>query len=279
MAAIPPGFRALALALAAVVCVLAPARPARAQGFYYKEITKDDRIYVFNIAANAERFEKTGEMGIGITKPGVGPNGETVVGDNERALQLFFFKHGISEPVPEPVAAGADDRLARRQDAHHDRQRLPGDLEPRPGALHRENSRRQHAARRARRPRGDQRPSFRIRRAKFKLEGWMIKPWLTYETQVNCPAVTGANVGALLEDAAFDVDFSQGQGHVPRARRPVQAAVRRAGNDLVGQPDVRRPRARQQQLLPRPRNRRRALGRDAEQQVRMARRRCSTATA
>ena len=41
-------------------------------------------------------------MGVGITKPGAGPNGETVVGDNERALQLFFFKHGISEPVPDP---------------------------------------------------------------------------------------------------------------------------------------------------------------------------------
>ena len=75
---------------------------AWAQGMYYKEIVKDGRIYVFNIAANAERFEKTGEMGIGITKPGVGPNGETVIGDNERALQLYFFKHGISEPVPEP---------------------------------------------------------------------------------------------------------------------------------------------------------------------------------
>jgi len=48
--------------------------PAMAQGFYYKEVTKDGRIYVFNVAANAERFEKTGEMGIGVTKPGAGPN-------------------------------------------------------------------------------------------------------------------------------------------------------------------------------------------------------------
>ena len=43
-------------------------------------------------------------MGVGITKLGAGPNGETVVGDNERALQLYFFKHGISEPVPDPPA-------------------------------------------------------------------------------------------------------------------------------------------------------------------------------
>jgi hypothetical protein len=75
---------------------------AFAQGFYYKEIQKDGRIYVFNIAANAERFEKSGEMAAGITKPGVGPNGETVVGDNERALQLYFFRHGISVLVPDP---------------------------------------------------------------------------------------------------------------------------------------------------------------------------------
>ena len=61
---------------------------------------------------------------------------------------------------------------------------------------------------------GDQRGSFRIRRAKFKLEGWILRPWLTYETQVNYPAVTGSNPGALLEDAAFDVDFSKGKGLV-----------------------------------------------------------------
>ena len=76
---------------AIVLLFVAATTAAFAQGLYYKEIRKDDRIYVFNIAVNAERFEKTGEMGIGITKPGVGPNGETVVGDKARALQLFFF--------------------------------------------------------------------------------------------------------------------------------------------------------------------------------------------
>ncbi len=88
----------------AVGLLLTVAAEAGAQGFYYKEIRKDDRIYVFNVADHAARFEQTGEMGIGITRPGAGPNGETVVGDNERALQLFFFKHGLSEPVPEPPA-------------------------------------------------------------------------------------------------------------------------------------------------------------------------------
>lgn len=93
--------RALTLVGAWIVLV-AVAVPAFAQGLYYKEIAKDGRIYVFNIAANAERFEKTGEMGVGITMPGTGPNGETVVGDNEKALQLFFFKHNIPMAIPDP---------------------------------------------------------------------------------------------------------------------------------------------------------------------------------
>ena len=205
------GFRGFAVALAAVVYLLAPARPARAQGFYYKEIRRDDRIYVFNNAANAERFEKSGETGTGITRPGVGPNGETVIGDNERALQLFFFKHGISEPVPEPAPPvqtivwrdgktrittdNAYLEMSSRVQVRFTEE-LPDDNTQLPGTP----------------AKGVQRPSFRIRRAKFKLEGWMMRPWLTYETQVNFAAVTGANPGALLEDAVFDVDLSKGKG-------------------------------------------------------------------
>ena len=199
------------VAAAAAVILGLGAPGARAQGFYYKEIVKDGRIYVFNVAANAERFEKSGETGAGITKPGVGPNGETVVGDNERALQLFFFKHGISEPVPEPAPPvqtivwrdgktrittdNAYLEMSSRVQVRFTEE-LPDDNTQLAGTP----------------ARGVQRPSFRIRRAKFKLEGWILRSWLTYETQVNFPAVTGANPGALLEDAAFDVDFSKGRG-------------------------------------------------------------------
>ena len=205
---------------------LGVAAPAGAQGFYYKEIVKDGRIYVFNNAQNAERFEKSGEMGVGITRPGVGPNGETVVGDNERAIQLYFFKHGISEPVPEPAPPvqtvvwrdgktrittdnaylEMSSRIQVRftQEMPDDNTQLPGTAAP-----------------------GDDRGSFRIRRAKFKLEGWMLKSWLTYEMQVNFPGLTGSNVGAILEDAAFDVDFSKGKGlfraHIGQFKPPFGA--------------------------------------------------------
>ena len=53
---------------------------------------------------------------------------------------------------------------------------------------------------------GDPRGSFRIRRAKFKLEGWIYQKNLTYEVQMNWPAVTGSNPGALLEDANIGWD-------------------------------------------------------------------------
>jgi hypothetical protein len=96
--------RVAVMAIVAAAFMAGAIVPSSAQGFYYKEIRKDGRIYVFNVAANAERFEKSGEMGVGITRLGAGPGGETVIGDNERALQLFFFKYGISEPVPDPPA-------------------------------------------------------------------------------------------------------------------------------------------------------------------------------
>ena len=83
-----------------------------AQGMFYKEIAKDGRIYVFNDAKRAEAFEKSGEVGIGLTRPGAGPNGETVVADSETALELFFFKHGISQVGGEAGAYRAAHRVA-----------------------------------------------------------------------------------------------------------------------------------------------------------------------
>jgi phosphate-selective porin OprO/OprP len=218
--------RVAVTAVVAAVFMVLNAAPLAAQGFYYKEIRKDDRIYVFNVATNADRFEKSGEMGVGITKPGVGPNGETVVGDNERALQLFFFKHGISEPVADPPAPvqtvvwrdgktrittdNAYLEMSSRVQVRFTEE-LPDDNTTLAGTS----------------SAGDPKGSFRIRRAKFKLEGWMTKPWLTYEVQVNYPGVTGSNLGALLEDAAFDVDLSKGKGlfrvHVGQFKVPYGA--------------------------------------------------------
>lgn len=201
-----------ALAAVTALLVTALAAPTSAQGLYYKEIRKDDRIYVFNVAANAERFEKSGEAGVGITRLGAGPNGETVVGDNERALQLFFFKHGLAEVVPEPAAPvqtliWRDGKTRITTDNAY--LEMSSRIQVR---FTQEDPDENSTALAGTADKGDARGSFRIRRAKFKLEGWMIRSWLTYEMQVNYPGVSGSNAGALLEDAAFDIDLSKGKG-------------------------------------------------------------------
>jgi len=95
--------RTFAAILAAVVA-LAGAAPLHAQGMYLREIERDGRIYVFNIAENAERFEQTGEMPNAITMTDAGPNGETVIGDSQKALELYFFRHNLAVVVPETPA-------------------------------------------------------------------------------------------------------------------------------------------------------------------------------
>jgi len=194
---------------ASVLLGVALAVSSSAQGMYYKEIKKDGRIYVFNDAKKADMFEKSGEMGTGLTRPGSGPNGETVVADSEQALELFFFKHGISETVTRPKSPTqrvewrdvktrftlgdtfymeVSNRVQARytHDIPDDNRTIAGTAKA-----------------------GDSVGSFRIRRAKFKLEGWFYKPELTYEVQMNWPAVTGSNPGAFLEDANIGWDVSK----------------------------------------------------------------------
>jgi hypothetical protein len=93
---------------AAVLVVLAAASFARAQAAwapFYAEVPKDGRIYVFSIGQRYDAFQKSGgaEIGQAITRPGYGPNGETVVFDNEDAINLYNFKHGQpGEYFPKP---------------------------------------------------------------------------------------------------------------------------------------------------------------------------------
>lgn len=197
------GAGALVLALTAVTS-------AFAQGMFYAEETKDGRVYVFNNKGNWERFKASGETGTGLTRLNAGPNGETVYADNETALELYFFKYNIKEVVEKPKSPTQriewrdgktrittdnayleiSNRLQMRYT--HD---MPDDSITRPGTA---------AA-------GDAVGSFRIRRAKFKTEGWILKPNITFEVQTNWPAITGANVGAILEDAVLDWDLTNGK--------------------------------------------------------------------
>ena len=100
--------RFAALALVGVVLLVAAA-PAAAQGLWYKEVEKDGRIYVFNSSAGFQSWEKSGEIGNkAVTMIGNGPNGETVVAENETAIDMYNFKHdrpGYNRPVPKPAVS------------------------------------------------------------------------------------------------------------------------------------------------------------------------------
>ena len=76
-----------------------------AQGLWYKEVEKDGRIYVFNTSKKYEAWQKSGDMGVAITLVGRGPKGETVVAENETAIDLYNLKHdrpGYNRPAAPP---------------------------------------------------------------------------------------------------------------------------------------------------------------------------------
>ena len=105
----------VAMRIIGVLALLGSAAGATAvDSLYYREIARDGCIYVFDDTEAADRFEKTGEMEGAITRVGGGEHGETLVAESERALELYFFRHGISEPAappPPPAPAAASWRI------------------------------------------------------------------------------------------------------------------------------------------------------------------------
>ena len=100
--------KALCRGLLAVVVLAALAGGAIAQNVYYNEVTKDGRIYVFASGARYDAFQRSQgtEIGQAFTRPGYGPNGETVVFDSEDAINLYNFKHNLpGEYFPKPKEA------------------------------------------------------------------------------------------------------------------------------------------------------------------------------
>jgi hypothetical protein len=94
--------------LVALVLALTTASVAIAQvtGLYYQEVEKDGRIYVFNTPEKYQSFQQTGDMGTAITLLDRGPNGETLVAENETAMDLYLFKHNLpayDRPTPKPA--------------------------------------------------------------------------------------------------------------------------------------------------------------------------------
>jgi phosphate-selective porin OprO/OprP len=178
---------------------------------YYREFKKEGRFYVFNNPAAAAAFEQSGETGVGITRVGVGPGGESVFADNETALELFAFKYNLAIDVQRPkpptlnvvwrdgktrITVGSNFylELSNRIQMRYTHE-LPDDAVKLAGT---ESA-------------GDGKGSFRIRRAKLKFEGWAFRPWLQYEVQTNWPGISSANLANYLEDANINWDVTKGK--------------------------------------------------------------------
>ena len=90
--------------LAAGVLVLVTATLAIAQGMYYQEVEKDGRIYVFNLAAEYDRWSAGGQFK-GDARLKYGPKGQDVYFDSPAAIMLYNFKHGLPGREPDPGTA------------------------------------------------------------------------------------------------------------------------------------------------------------------------------
>ncbi|HEX6864636.1 MAG TPA: porin [Thermoanaerobaculia bacterium] len=194
----PRSTRFAAGLLVLLALVAASMASAQVVGLYYKEVEKDGRIYIFNTPERFKAWEQSGEIGTAITLTGAGADGETLVAENETALDLYFFKHdmeGYDRPTPTPAkpafTLGWKDGKTS--------------IETRSGRLDLSN-RVQIRFTQELPDQGDDVGSFRIRRAKTKFEGWVYDKALTYELQLNWPDTSNP-----LEDANMNYDFSRGK--------------------------------------------------------------------
>lgn len=190
--------------LVALVIALLAAPAARAQvtGLYYQEVEKDGRIYVFNTPEKYKGWQESGDMGIAVTLVGRGPNGETVVAENDTAADLYFFKHnlpGYDRPTPKVAAPAFDVSWKDGKTTIKSKSaelNISNRLQIRATDENREVE-----------PAGDpDRTSFTIRRMRTKFDGWVYTKDLTYELQFDTAQQTN-----LLQDANINYDFTKGK--------------------------------------------------------------------
>jgi phosphate-selective porin len=192
------------------MALAAMSAPALAQDTFYRETTVDGRIYVWTSESALKAYEASKELAVGtVTRPGYGPNGETVVFEGPKAIEEYNKKHSKSDAAPTE---------AKVQDV-----KLPFDVKYRmPGLrfsfpkfelnwVNRMQLRYTYDDQDQDIPQNNK-GSFRVRRFKTKLDGWIYSPNLTYEFQMNWVGLTiQDNNTPILEDAVLQYDFTGGK--------------------------------------------------------------------
>ena len=64
-----------------------------AEEMFYREAQKDGQLYVFAQMREFAAWQSSGKLSVAVTRPGYGPNGETVVFDSHEAVNAYNFKH------------------------------------------------------------------------------------------------------------------------------------------------------------------------------------------
>jgi hypothetical protein len=201
----------LACIAAAVVALVSSVAPAQAQDSYYREVIVDGRIYVFTSEKAQKTWEASKELAVGtVTRPGYGPNGETVVFDGPGAIDAFNKKYGKTD-APPVEAKVADVKLPFDL-----KYRMPGLRVTFPkfelNLVNRMQLRFTYDDQDVADVPQSNRGSFRIRRFKTKMDGWIYSKELTYEFQVNWVGVTVSDTNTVLvEDANLQYDFTGGK--------------------------------------------------------------------
>lgn len=189
-----------AAALVAIVFAAIPA-PAQVNLLWYKEVVHDGRVYVFNDPNTFKAWEGSREMGKSITKIGYGPAGETVVFENENAIDLYNLKHGKDAEVrdykaPAPPKAELPTSIKI------------GDGELKVGGLvqtwYVTDSSPVAPSGSGQLGNDIGKNSFRLRRAEIKLNGTVVKGW-GFEIMldpVKAQNITAGNDGKIIQDLA-----------------------------------------------------------------------------
>ena len=198
----PRSTRFAAGLLVLLALVVASMASAQVVGLYYKEVEKDGRIYVFNTPERYKSWNDSGEIGTAITLTGAGANGETLVGENETAIDLYFFRHnmeGYDRPTPKPVVPAFD---VSWKDGKTTIKSKSAEL----NISNRMQVRFTDENREVEPANDPDRSSFTIRRMRTKFDGWVYVKELQYELQFDTAQQTN-----LLQDANINYDFTKGK--------------------------------------------------------------------